>query len=207
MSLNKGKAKPRIEGKDSVKIKNRTMPHFNGHQLVAVGVKYYPNGEIKDLSLFPVNKDGEPIMTPLMLKLRSSELSRDDGESRYDLMDRISSWHLSMRLPRGKKLMLLVWDSIKFHSDFLKLVDSEFEYLVDRYKDVKQMAYFENDIAAENGLDIPYPKEGLSSALSRSMGSKYLEDCKNDAPYLAIMTAKLYRHCITRTRSLLFMEK
>lgn len=200
---NAGKAKHRRkQEKNSSGIKDRTFTHMNGNQLVAVGYTWYPTGETKELCLLPVNIHLEPIMVPMVTRIRSDTVILDEGIDREIVQDAVSDWFNTMRLPYGKKMILLVWNAVRFHKDFNELVDTEFEYIVHEYKCLQQIAHFANDLAIDRGEPAPYPKDNLLSSASRAMGDEYMEECKNDAAYRALITGKLYKKILTEKRTM-----
>ena len=203
MSENKGKAKgQRKTGVNSLRVKDRTFTHMNGNQLVSVGVCYYQTGEIKGLCCMPVNTLLDPILTPLVMDVRSETLILDEGINRELVQDIFSDWVGHMKMPYGKKVILLVWDAVRFDREFRELVDTEFEYTVHGYKCLQQIAHFRNDLAIESGNPAPYPKNNLLSSAGRALGDEYMEDCRNDAGYRALLTAKLYNILLKEKRTM-----
>lgn len=196
-----GKAKESgLHEKNSLKTKDpRTPVHFNGHQACVVHATYYPQSDdIRTLVIFPFNIHFNlvPEIAPFVCEIQSPEkLSLDYGLLVDAVPDTLSGWLQGMRLPYGKKIVAICWDSHRLRRGLYKLIDEDIDDIIHSWRDLLQYARFLNDLAWDRGEKIPFPKDHLGSALKRCLK---VEVTLSDAANTAYLMVSLFKHFLKR---------
>jgi DNA polymerase III alpha subunit (gram-positive type) len=116
---------------------------------------------ILDLCIIPSNIDA--------LSRRQTEYVRQNGIAHNTAVDLFHRWFASLGLASGRRIMPLA-HNWKFDHAFLRkfLGDESFQEIFDgRHRDSLQVAIAINDAYEMAGLDVPFPKQNLSSLCTR----------------------------------------
>ena len=196
-----GKAKESgLHEKNSLKTKVARSPvHFNGHQAVTMYATYYPKSDdIRAISVMAFNIHFNLVeeINPFVAEIQSpSKLSLDYGLMPEIFPEVLSDWLHQMKLPYGKKLIPICWDSARLTKALYQLIDYDLEDTIFRWHDLQQYVRFFNDLAWDRGEAIPYPKDHLGSVLKRALKAEVMP---NDAGYTGFQMITLFKHFLKK---------